>query len=65
MPKIKSVYAVALTTNEPSELETFSVTGAGQSAALAINKKFKGKLIRKILLGFEINEQFIPLRLKP
>ncbi len=67
MNKIVTVYEVTLNTPSSTSLTTskrVEVIGAGQSAAIAVNKKFKDNILKKILLGFQINEQFISLNLK-
>jgi|HubBroStandDraft_2_1064218.scaffolds.fasta_scaffold748651_1 hypothetical protein len=52
---IETVFEVKHTDDNSQLLQ---VAGSGQKAAKAIDKKFKGKLDRKILRGFKIDGVF-------
>lgn len=54
--KIETVFEVKHD-NKNSEL---LIAASGQEAAKSIDKKFKGKFIKKILKGFNIDGNFFP-----
>ena len=64
MATVKTVYDIKIITLSGSkrneETETITVTGSGQKAAVAVDKKFKGRLFKKFFKGFQINETFVP-----
>ena len=55
--QIETVFEVK---QDEKNSELLQVTGSGQKAAKAIDKKFKGKFVKKILKGFYINGDFFP-----
>ena len=46
--------------HDDNNSELLSVAASGQKAAKSIDKKFKGKFVKKILKGFNINGIFHP-----
>jgi hypothetical protein len=71
MSQTKTVYNVTkikLGANRKpiEELESITVTGTGQKAAYAVDKKFRGQFIRKVLVGWILgDDRYVPLELEP
>lgn len=71
MSQTKTIYNVTTIKLGPKrkpveEKESITVMGTGQKAAYAIDKKFRGQFIRKVLVGWLLgDETFIPLELEP
>ena len=68
MIPVKTVYEIVIITIvggvRKEEKETIAVTGFGQKAAYAVDKKYKGKpfegrVFKKFFKGFQINDSFI------
>jgi hypothetical protein len=64
MAIVKTIYKIVIISvtggKKNENVETVSVTGSGQKAANAVDKKFKGKIFKKFFQGFQINDSFIP-----